>query len=400
MIQRFSPTQDLLVDFYFDKKLCNYITVDYYTDGAYIYTVTVLEHGNELNDFIHLKIALPAQELQQMHGGQLNSTIKYGYDNQLFPDLVYDRSKTDHFDIWINNITPDVPYDYLEEKVNQIIEPLEQRVEALERGGGSGYDDTELRNRITTLEAEQVDDDGRLTAIENNIDDMYLKGEVDEKFNDYNPTSNFKTINGNSLIGEGNIQIGEGGSSYDDSELRGRIETLEDKEDGILSQLNDKANIWDLYVFNPTNNFKTINGNSIIGEGNITIEGGDVQLKTIGGNDIKGEGNIDTLSGPITIDGHRAEDDTALTVIGDSEGTGSIAEFKLYGDSYKPLSILKRLGHYYISASHGTGTKGSLSIYGDNLTFATDTITYPNAEIWTFELEDGTTVEKKMILSN
>lgn len=39
-----------------------------------------------------------------------------------------------------------------------------------------------------------------------------------------------KTINGESLIGSGDIEIKGGGEPYDDSELRGRIETLESNE--------------------------------------------------------------------------------------------------------------------------------------------------------------------------
>ena len=41
----------------------------------------------------------------------------------------------------------------------------------------------------------------------------------------------FKTINGNSIIGTGNITIEGGGQAYDDTELRNRIDALEHKPD-------------------------------------------------------------------------------------------------------------------------------------------------------------------------
>ena len=77
----------------------------------------------------------------------------------------------------------------------------------------------------------------------------------------------YKTINGQSILGEGNIVIegGSGGASYDDTELRELI--------------NGKANaahthtIGDITDYTaPT--YKTINGQSIIGDGDIVIEGG------------------------------------------------------------------------------------------------------------------------------
>lgn len=52
--------------------------------------------------------------------------------------------------------------------------------------------------------------------------------------------------------------------------------------------------------------FKTINGMSILGKGNINISGGGgdpVQLKTINGESIEGEGNIDTTPKLKTVGG-------------------------------------------------------------------------------------------------
>ena len=129
----------------------------------------------------------------------------------------------------------------------------------------------------------------------------------------------FKTINGNSIVGTGNITIEGGGQAYDDTELRnrigaleskpdndtiyddsalvGRIEALEQKEDAdtiyddteirgliagkqdagdyaLKSELPDMSNVATKDEIPVIPEFKTINGNSIVGTGNITIEGG------------------------------------------------------------------------------------------------------------------------------
>ena len=77
----------------------------------------------------------------------------------------------------------------------------------------------------------------------------------------------YKTINGQSILGEGNITIegGSGGASYDDTELRELINTKANAaHTHTLSDITDYTQ--------PT--YKTINGESIIGDGNIVIESG------------------------------------------------------------------------------------------------------------------------------
>lgn len=79
---------------------------------------------------------------------------------------------------------------------------------------------------------------------------------------------NIKTINGQSVLGQGNIEISGGGTV--DSELS---ETSENPVQNkvITTALNGKQ---DSLVSGTT--IKTINGNSILGEGNIEITGGTV----------------------------------------------------------------------------------------------------------------------------
>ena len=77
----------------------------------------------------------------------------------------------------------------------------------------------------------------------------------------------YKTINGQSILGEGNITIegGSGGASYDDTEIRELI--------------NGKANAAHTHTLGDITDYtqptyKTINGQSILGEGDIVIESG------------------------------------------------------------------------------------------------------------------------------
>ena len=77
----------------------------------------------------------------------------------------------------------------------------------------------------------------------------------------------YKTINGQSILGEGNITIegGSGGASYDDTELRELINTKANAaHTHTLNDITDYA----------PQSYKTINGQSILGEGDIVIEGG------------------------------------------------------------------------------------------------------------------------------
>ena len=196
--------------------------------------------------------------------------------------------------------------DDVESNTNNI-NTLKNRVSALESKPDKDtiYDDTELRNKVSALEG--IDHSQYLT--------------------EHQP---LKTINGESIVGDGNIVIegGEGGTgSYDDTELRNRIEALEQKEDkdtiyddtelknrvSALEQKEDKDTIYDdtelrnkvsaleqkedkdtIYddtavrnlITNLSNrlttvegkgyltaaDLKTINNNSLVGEGNISIE--------------------------------------------------------------------------------------------------------------------------------
>lgn len=80
--------------------------------------------------------------------------------------------------------------------------------------------------------------------------------------NGYDGYINLKSINGQSLIGSGDIEISGG-------ELEQYIKMLgEEYPNNLIWYTNEKDDYREI-------KFKTINGNTIMGEGNITIEGGE-----------------------------------------------------------------------------------------------------------------------------
>ena len=153
--------------------------------------------------------------------------------------------------------------------------------------------------------------------------------------------NDFKTINGESLIGEGNIAVS--GVSEEQAQEIAKIPTLE-------TSLGNKQDI----LVSGTN-IKTINNQSILGEGNLEITGGDVDLtnyytktetdtklgtkqntlvsgtniKTINGESVLGEGNLEVTipdATTATSGAMSAADKTKLDSIS-TEWTGTQAEY-------------------------------------------------------------------------
>lgn len=99
--------------------------------------------------------------------------------------------------------------------------------------------------------------------------------------------TNIKTINGESILGSGNIEVTSEGISYDDTELRNSLNAVTERVDGFSSELEDKyvmpnngipSSDLDVSVQESLEkadtaiqNVKTINGNSIEGEGDVSV---------------------------------------------------------------------------------------------------------------------------------
>lgn len=114
-----------------------------------------------------------------------------------------------------------------------------------------------------------------------------LESQVEKKQDALVDGENIKTINEQSILGKGNIVIQGSGESYDDTEIKNQITQ---KQDRLISGTN----------------IKTINNQSILGEGNITIQGGN------GDPESSNKGSyVERLEIKINFEGELSEEDMA-----------------------------------------------------------------------------------------
>ena len=106
---------------------------------------------------------------------------------------------------------------------------LQSTVNALEatvEGKASSADLSTLSDRLTTAEGSIS---SMQTDLSGKADASALAGKQDKLISG----TNVKTINGQSILGSGNIPISGSGSSYDDTELRGRVTAAEAEIDAL-----------------------------------------------------------------------------------------------------------------------------------------------------------------------
>lgn len=104
--------------------------------------------------------------------------------------------------------------------------------------------------------------------------------------------TNIKTVNGNSLLGSGNIVI-SGNASW--GNITGTISSQVD----LQNSLNGKQD-----VLTSGTNIKTINSTSLLGSGDVAVQPtlvSGTNIKTINGNSLLGSGNLAIQMNPRTI---------------------------------------------------------------------------------------------------
>lgn len=118
--------------------------------------------------------------------------------------------------------------------------------------------DADLTNYYTKTEVNTL-----LENVEVDLDDYYTKSEVDGKLDDKQETLksgvNIKTVNGESILGEGNITI-ESGVEVEPAKIVVTDEEVQNPDPDAV------------YIVQKPIELKTINGESIVGEGNIEVE--------------------------------------------------------------------------------------------------------------------------------
>lgn len=138
-----------------------------------------------------------------------------------------------------------------------------------------------------------------------------------------------KTVNGNDMLGEGNIEIKGGVKSLNGQTGDLKIKSVNGAEmlgegnvaidTGVESLNGQKGNV----------SLKTVNGNELTGNGNIEIKGGvetvngetgDVKIKTVNGQSLMGEGDVPVDVGVETLNGQKGA--LTLKTVNGNELTG------------------------------------------------------------------------------
>lgn len=109
------------------------------------------------------------------------------------------------------------------------ISALQSTVNALETavaGKANSADLSALSDRMTSAE-------GAISSMQTDLSGKADASALANKQDKLISGTNVKTINGQSILGSGNIPIAGGGSSYDDTELRGRVTAAEAEIDAL-----------------------------------------------------------------------------------------------------------------------------------------------------------------------
>ena len=162
-------------------------------------------------------------------------------------------------EIIINDINNNFVSDNVEGVLNEVGDKIKGKQDKLVSG-----------TNIKTINGISLLGDGDISINDNptNTEDYITEGEVDTKLENKQDKlvsgTNIKTINGTSILGSGNIAITGEGGSIDTSSFATKTEVntnLSKKQDKLVSGTN----------------IKTINGQSLLGNGNIEITGGSTE---------------------------------------------------------------------------------------------------------------------------
>lgn len=316
------------------------------------------------------------------------ATAKEGeLDSKIEEEISRATSKEVELQQSITNIENNITNNYYtkEETDSQISQKIEQSL------GEDGVINDKIDEKLTGYATEKWVEDKHYLTEHQSLEDYYTKSEIDGKgyvthddLDEYADKSyvdqavedaiediptEFKTINGQSILGSGNIEITSGGGTIAVdgelsetsenpvqnkvitnklNEIEGEFEGVTDKLDEINEKVvnipDDIASKDDIQSAIDGQQFKTINGQSIKGSGNIQIEGGGessrtgtylsemnnlgnqtqvqftikkfedssytgnstINVKTINGQPILGKGNIE-VSGTVTVDSEMSD---------------------------------------------------------------------------------------------
>lgn len=176
---------------------------------------------------------------------------------------------------------------------------------AVETSLGNKQDILVSGTNIKTINSQSILGEGNIEITGGDVDltNYYTKTETDTKLDTKQNTlvsgTNIKTINGESVLGEGNIVIEGSGITEEQAQEIAKIPTLEttlnNKQDTLVSGTN----------------IKTVNSQSILGEGNLEVTIPDATTATSGAMSAADKTKLDSISNEWT--GTQAEYDALTT---------------------------------------------------------------------------------------
>lgn len=291
---------------------CNSFVAKFYTDNIDNSAICL-----KLNDELtNVKIEenadyclINSTDLSKMKDGVLFFNISYSVADESYSDGLFNNviaGNTNYY-INLNNSTDDY---YTKEEIDQKLDEIvaggeidlsnyykKSEVDNLlnnkaNKSELTGKQDTLISGtNIKTINNQSILGGGNIdiqaSTGETDLSNYYTKEETDSTFATVSQVENkVNKVEGKSLISDAEIARLSTLTNYDDSTIKGEIATLNSSKLDAETYNSDKTNFATKTELNSKQNtlisgqnIKTINGNSILGSGDITITGGgDVDL--------------------------------------------------------------------------------------------------------------------------
>lgn len=292
---------------------CNSFVAKFYTDNIDNSTICLKLNDELTNVKIEEKAdycLINSSDLAKMKDGVLFFQISYSVADESYSDGLFNNTiagNTNYY-IGLNNSTENDYYtkEEIDEKLDEIVAGGEidlsnyykkSEVDSLltnkaNKSELTGKQDTLISGtNIKTINNQSILGSGNIdiqaSTGSTDLSDYYTKEECNSTFATVSQMENkVDKLEGKSLISDAEIARLSTLTNYDDTAIKGEIATLNSSKLDIETYNSDKANFATIEQLNEKQNtlvsgtnIKTINGNSILGSGDITITGGgDIDL--------------------------------------------------------------------------------------------------------------------------
>ena len=292
---------------------CNSFVAKFYTDNIDNSAVCL-----KLNDELtNIKIEenadyclINSSDLSKMKDGVLFFQISYSVADPAYSDGLFNNTIVGNTNYYINlNNSGENDYytkEEIDEKLDEIVAGGEidlsnyYKKSEVDNLLNTKADKSELSTKqdtlisgvnVKTINNQSILGGGNIeiqtSTGETDLSDYYTKEEINSTFATVSQVENkVDKVEGKSLISDEEIARLSTVTNYDDSTINEQIATLNSSKLDVSAYTTDKANFATKTELNEKQNtlvsgtnIKTINGNSLLGEGDITITGsGDVDL--------------------------------------------------------------------------------------------------------------------------